>query len=68
MATSAISADLKKVPIIVGGKPRMSNGKTAVQTNPATGEAVDDVGGSAFSSIILFEFFSCEFSLSRRQA
>ena len=40
MATSAISADLKKVPIIVGGKPRMSNGKTAVQTNPATGEAV----------------------------
>ncbi len=40
MVTSAVSADLKKVPIIVGGKPRMSTGKTAVQTNPATGEAV----------------------------
>ncbi|MGB9104186.1 MAG: CoA-acylating methylmalonate-semialdehyde dehydrogenase [Terriglobales bacterium] len=40
MVTSAVSADLKKVPIIVGGKPRTSNGKTAVQMNPATGEAV----------------------------
>jgi malonate-semialdehyde dehydrogenase (acetylating)/methylmalonate-semialdehyde dehydrogenase len=40
MVTSAVSADLKKVPIIIGGKPRMSNGKTAVQVNPATGEAL----------------------------
>jgi malonate-semialdehyde dehydrogenase (acetylating)/methylmalonate-semialdehyde dehydrogenase len=40
MVTSAVSADLKKVPIIIGGKQQMSKGKTAVQTNPATGEAV----------------------------
>jgi malonate-semialdehyde dehydrogenase (acetylating)/methylmalonate-semialdehyde dehydrogenase len=38
MVTSAISADLKQVPMLIGGKPRSSNGKTAVQTNPATGE------------------------------
>ncbi|MBZ5631028.1 MAG: aldehyde dehydrogenase family protein, partial [Acidobacteriia bacterium] len=40
MVTSAVSVDLKTVPIIIGGKPRVSSGKTAVQTNPATGEAV----------------------------
>ena len=40
MVTSAISADLKKIPMLIGGKPRVSNGKTAVQTNPATGEPV----------------------------
>jgi malonate-semialdehyde dehydrogenase (acetylating)/methylmalonate-semialdehyde dehydrogenase len=40
MITSAVSADLKQVPILVGGKPRNSNGRTAVQTNPATGEPV----------------------------
>ena len=40
MVTSAISADLKQVPIIIGGKHQASNGKTAVQSNPATGEGV----------------------------
>ena len=38
MVTSAVSADLKQVPMLIGGKPRSSTGKTAVQTNPATGE------------------------------
>jgi malonate-semialdehyde dehydrogenase (acetylating)/methylmalonate-semialdehyde dehydrogenase len=40
MVTSVVSADLKKVPVLIAGEPRNSNGKTAVQTNPATGEPV----------------------------
>ncbi len=40
MVTSAISADLKKIPLIIGGNKQESKGRTAVQTNPATGEAV----------------------------
>jgi malonate-semialdehyde dehydrogenase (acetylating) / methylmalonate-semialdehyde dehydrogenase len=40
MVTSAVSADLKKIPMLIGGKPRTSSGRTAVQTNPATGEPV----------------------------
>ncbi len=40
MVTSAVSADLKKIPLIIGGKHRASTGRTAVQTNPATGEGV----------------------------
>ncbi len=40
MVTTAVSAELKQIPMIIGGKHRASSGKTAVQTNPATGEGV----------------------------
>ncbi len=38
VTTTAVSADVKKCPMIIGGKHQISQGKTTIQTNPATGE------------------------------
>ncbi len=38
MSSTAVSADVKTCPMIIGGQPRMSKGCVQVQTNPATGK------------------------------